>query len=169
MATTTAAERRALGQWFTAAPVAQLAIAALAPIDRRARVIDPTCGDGAFLSAAHTAGLHALTGVEIDREAAAQARTRLPRANILDGDALAPGLIEELGTFDIAIGNPPWVRAGRIAPTIKRARADVLAADWPDLDPALIDAIARHADLAATCLLRALRLVRPGGQVALVL
>ena len=52
MATTTAAERRALGQWFTAAPVAELAIAALAPIDSRARVIDPTCGDGAFLAAA---------------------------------------------------------------------------------------------------------------------
>jgi len=143
MATTTAAERRALGQWFTAAPVAELAIAAL--------------------------GVRALTGVEIDRDAAAQARARLPHATILDGDALAPGLVDRLGTFDLAIGNPPWVRAGRIDPAIKRARADVLATDWPDLDPALIDAIARHADLAATCLLRALRLVRPGGRVALVL
>ncbi len=169
MAITTAADRRALGQWFTAAPVAELAIAAIAPIDSRARVIDPTCGDGAFLAAAHAAGVRILTGVEIDRDAAAQARARLPRAQIVEGDALAPGLVDQLGTFDVAIGNPPWVRAGRIDPAIKRARAEVLAADWPDLDPALIDVIARHADLAGTCLLRALRLVRPGGRVALVL
>ncbi len=173
MATTTAADRRALGQWFTAAPVADLAIAALSPLDSRARVIDPTCGDGAFLAAAHAAGVRSLTGIEIDPAAAGQARTRLPGAQILVADALAPDLVHRLedrrGGFDLAIGNPPWVRAGRIDPAIKRARADVLAADWPDLDPALIDVIARHADLAATCLLRALRLVRPGGQVALVL
>ncbi len=176
MATTTSsptapsvAERRALGQWFTAAPVAELALAALAPLDPGTRVIDPTCGDGAFLAAAHAAGVRALTGVEIDRAAATQARARLPGATIVDGDALAADLVERLGTYDLAIGNPPWVRAGRIDPAIKRARADVLAADWPELAAPLIDAIARHADLAATCLLRALRLVRPGGQVALVL
>lgn len=169
MATTTVANRRALGQWFTAAPVAELAIAALAPIDRGARVIDPTCGDGAFLAAAHAAGLRSLTGLEIDRDAAAKARARLPRATIVDGDALSPGLVGQLGVFDLAVGNPPWVRAGRIDPAVKRARAEVLATDWPELDAALIDAIARHADLAATCLLRALRLVRPGGRVALVL
>jgi len=169
MATTTVGDRRALGQWFTAAPIADLALAALAPIAPGARVIDPTCGDGAFLAAAAAAGLRAVTGVEIDREAAAQARARVPGATIVDGDALAPGLVERLGMFDVAIGNPPWVRAGRIDPAIKRARADVLGADWPELDTSLIDAIARHADLAATCLLRALRLVRPGGRVALVL
>jgi len=168
-ATTTPADRRALGQWFTAAPVAELALAALAPLDPQARVIDPTCGDGAFLAAAAAAGVRALTGVEIDREAAAQARARLPRATIVDGDVLAPGLVEQLGVFDLAIGNPPWVRAGRIDPAIKHARAEALAADWPQLEAPLIDAIARHADLAATCLLRALRLVRPGGRVALVL
>ncbi len=168
-ATTTASDRRALGQWFTAAPVAELALAALAPIAPHARVIDPTCGDGAFLAAAAAVGVRALTGVEIDREAAAQARARLPRATIVDGDVLAPGLVERLGVFDLAIGNPPWVRAGRIDPAIKRARAAALATDWPELEAPLIDAIARHADLAATCLLRALRLVRPGGRVAIVL
>lgn len=163
-----AADRRALGQWFTAAPVAQLAMAALAPFERRARVIDPTCGDGAFLDAARAAGLTALTGVEIDREAAARARARLPGATITVGDALADPRIAPAGAFDLVIGNPPWVRAGRIDPAVKRARAAVLSADWPELDRGLIDVIARHADVAATCLLRALRLVAPGGRLALV-
>jgi len=164
----TAAIRRALGQWFTAAPVARLAIAALAPFDTRLRVLDPTCGDGAFLAAARAGGLSRLTGVEIDRDAAATARARVAGAEIVDGDLLAPGLVDSLGTFDLVIGNPPWVRAGRILPAIKRDRAALLAHDWPDLDSAVIDGIARHADVAATCLLRALRFVAPGGRLALV-
>jgi tRNA1(Val) A37 N6-methylase TrmN6 len=163
-----AADRRALGQWFTAAPVAQLAMAALAPFDSRAHVIDPTCGDGAFLDAARAAGLTALTGVEIDRAAAASAAARMPRATIVVGDALADGRIVPAGAFDLVIGNPPWVRAGRVDPAIRRARAAVLSADWPELDRELIEVVARHANVAATCLLRALRLVKPGGKLALV-
>ena len=158
-------DRRALGQWFTAAPVAQLALAAVGPIDPRWRTLDPTCGDGAFLAAARAAGVRDLTGVEIDRALAARARAY---GTIVDGDLLAPGLAEHLGTFDLVIGNPPWVRAGRVAPAVKQARAALLAADWPALDRALIDGVARHADVAATCLLRALRLVAPGGRLALV-
>ncbi len=158
-------DRRGLGQWFTAAPVAQLALAAVGPIDPRWRVIDPTCGDGAFLAAARTVGLRDLTGLEIDRELAARARDH---GTIVDGDLLAPGLVEQLGTFDLVIGNPPYLRAGRVDPAVKRARAALLAADWPMLDRDLIEAVARHADVAATCLLRALRLVAPGGRLALV-
>lgn len=161
-------DRRALGQWFTAGPVAELALAALAPIDRRARVLDPTCGDGAFLAAARSAGLTALAGVDIDPGAVAVARRRLPDAAITCGDALAPDLVARLGAFDLVIGNPPYVRAGSVDPALKRTRAAVLAADWPELDPRLVEHVARHADLAATCLVRALRLVRPGGRLALV-
>jgi len=182
--------RAELGQWNTAAPVAQLAIAALGGISRHARVIDPTCGDGAFLAAALAAGARHLVGVEIDPDAAALARVRLgtsdigdgrvvdgreidareidARVEIIESDVLAPKLIDRLGLFDVAIGNPPYVRAGRVDPVIKRERARVLAADWPELDPGVIDALARHADFAATCLLRTLRFVRPGGQIALV-
>ncbi len=159
-------DRRALGQWFTAAPVAELALAALAPLDPRMRVLDPTCGDGAFLAAARASGLRSLTGLEIDREAAARARANVRGATIVDGDLLLP---HALGGFDLVIGNPPWVRAGRVDPAIKRRRAELLAADWPELDRTLIEGVARLADVAATCLLRALRLVAPGGRLALVM
>jgi hypothetical protein len=162
------ADRRALGQWFTAQPITRLALAALAPLDTRARVIDPTCGDGAFLAAAQGAGLRDLTGVEVDYAAAACARARVP-ATIVEADLLAPTLPTQLGTFDVVLGNPPYVRAGRIDPAIKRARAAMLQADWPGLDPHVLAAVARHADLAATCLLRALRLCGPGGRLALVI
>jgi SAM-dependent methyltransferase len=168
--------RAELGQWNTAGPVAQLAIAALGGIAPHARVIDPTCGDGGFLAAAIAVGARRIVGIEIDDATAQRARERLDigapsadiDARIIVSDVLAPDLVERLGLFDIAIGNPPYVRAGRVDPAIKRERARVLAADWPALDPALIDAIARHADVAATCLLRTLRFVRPGGHLALV-
>ncbi len=161
------ADRRALGQWFTAAPVTRLAIAAAAPLASSARVLDPMCGEGAFLAAAHAAGLRSLTGVEIDAAAAAHADA-IPGAAITRGDALASGLVERLGTFDLVVGNPPYVRAGKVDPEIRRARARMIALDWPELPRDTVEALARHADLAATCLLRALRFVRPGGTLALV-
>ena len=158
--------RRALGQWSTALPVAELVLAALAPLDPRWRVLDPTCGEGAFLGACRAAGLRSLTGLEIDRQAAAHARTNVPGATIVDGDLLSGG---RTGSFELVIGNPPWVRAGSVDPKIKRERAALIAADWPELDRTLVEGVARLADVAATCLLRALRLVEPGGRLALVM
>lgn len=162
------ADRRALGQWFTAASVAELALAALGPLSPDARIVDPTCGDGAFLAAARARGLRSLTGIEIDAAAADSARARLPGATVLVEDALAPGLPDRLGPFDVVIGNPPYVRAGHIDPAIKRARGATIVADWPELDASLVAKLARLADVAATCLLRSLRLLAPGGRLALV-
>ncbi|NVB78398.1 MAG: N-6 DNA methylase, partial [Kofleriaceae bacterium] len=172
------AERLARGEFFTAAPVAQLALAALAPFEAHVRVLDPTCGDGAFLAAAHSTGLASrastdcercsLVGVDIDRDAVAKARARVPEARIVEGDVLAPSLVERVGTFDVVIGNPPYVRAGTLDPILKRTRAAALQADWPELERSSLDAVARLADPAAACILRALRLTKPGGRLALV-
>ncbi|MEO7092746.1 MAG: hypothetical protein ABI175_05815, partial [Polyangiales bacterium] len=133
----------------------------------RTRVLDPMCGDGAFLAAARDAGLTALTGVDIDPDAAERAAA-IPGAAITRGDALASGLVDRLGTFDLVIGNPPYVRAGRVALEVRRARASAIAEDWPELPRDVIETIARHGDVAGTCLLRALRFLRPGGTLALV-
>ena len=162
-----AAERRVLGQFFTPPPVARLALAALGPLPPHARVLDPMCGDGAFLAAAHAAGATQLTGIDIDPEMAALA-ARVPGARITAADALCSGLPHQLGTFDLVIGNPPYIRAGQVDAQLRRARAAAIAEDWPELPRDLVDTVARHADLAATCLLRALRFVRPGGRLALV-
>ena len=161
-------ERHVLGQWFTPAPVADLALAlgldgAAAP----RRVIDPTCGDGAMLArAARLLPGAELVGVELDGDAAAAARARLPGARIVDGDVLAGALDGE--RFDLVIGNPPWVRPDRLPPARRETMAAALREDAAG-DDADVEALVRRADLAAACVLRAIRLCRPGGRVAFVL
>lgn len=99
------------------------------------RVLDPTCGAGAFLVAAwqeltavqavlddvdgsdvaprvHAAQLH---GVDLDAGAVTAARDVLalvagPGACILQGNAL-DGVPTQIGRVDVLLGNPPYVRA----------------------------------------------------------
>ncbi|MBC8009841.1 MAG: N-6 DNA methylase [Burkholderiales bacterium] len=93
-----------VGQFFTPALVAEcmFRLAGVRPGDR---VIDPSCGDGSFLrSAAPGLDLH---GCEIDPRHAASAAPLLPPGNLVAGDALA-SLDQTWGTYDLAIGNPPF-------------------------------------------------------------
>ena len=160
--------RRVLGQWFTPAPVADLAIG-LAGAAAPARVLDPTCGDGRFLArVAGAAPRAALVGVELDGAAAAAARARVPAARIVEGDVLDGALGAE-GGFDLVVGNPPWVRPDRLPPAQRARMIAALRADAAGIAREDVDALARRADLAAACVLRAIRLARPGGRVALVL
>lgn len=102
-------------------------------------ILDPACGDGAFLSGVHsylqarypnattTEIQRCLYGVDIDPLALDRASSTLPDANLILGDAiLDPGTgngrhtsgvdwqrlfpkITARGGFDAVIGNPPWM------------------------------------------------------------
>ena len=158
--------RRTLGQWYTPEPVVDLALA-LAGAGRR--LLDPSCGDGAFLTRAAALGAgDERVGVEVDGDAAAAARAR-GGAAIVHGDLFEAGLPARLGGFDLVVGNPPWVRADRLGAAQRTRIAAAIAADWPGLDGGDGGALVARADLAAACLLRGLALTRPGGRVAMVL
>ncbi len=165
------AQRLALGQWFTPAPVADLALALALPVGperRRCRVLDPACGDGAFLVRAVHAGVSPtrVTGIDVDPAAASACAARLGDADIRLADVFAMPAAD--AGWDAVVGNPPYVRQERQSPTQKQRVRARLAADWPSLAPADLDAITARGDLAAAFVLRSLRLVRPGGRVALV-
>jgi adenine-specific DNA-methyltransferase len=160
-------ERHRLGQWFTPEPVVDLALALAGP---GRRVLDPSCGDGAFLARAAALGIgDERVGVDVDPAAADAARVRIPDARVVAGDLFDPALPAALGRFDLVVGNPPWVRADRLAPAQRQRLADALAADWPSLPAADRATLTARADLAAMCLLRGLRFLAPGGRMALVL
>ena len=160
------ARRRVRGQVFTPARLARLVAAeVLAPLagDRPLVVLDPACGDGAFLAAAAevAAGLGRaveLIGVERDPALAAACRVRLPAATIHQAEVLLAA--PPLPLADAVVGNPPYVRSIR------------LKASDPDLWSALRGRSAATAhgewDLYGVFLERALGWVRPGGRVGLV-
>ncbi len=78
-----------------------------------ASILEPTCGDGAFLAAAFAVFPDArLVGVEIDPARAATARRRAPQAEIHVGDAFVhdwEGTLSALPSPVWVLGNPPWV------------------------------------------------------------
>jgi hypothetical protein len=116
--------RRELGQFFTPPVVAgfvwdMLEIIHGARLPRRARVIDPACGEGVFLRVAAERGAIApagLFGVDIDETLAPAWRRDPPlkEAHLLVDNGLLDrpdhGLLA--GTFDRVVGNPPFAGRG---------------------------------------------------------
>jgi len=137
-------KKRTYGQFHTPPDVADLLLAFCQsrPEDR---LLDPSCGNGAFLSRAAQkqdwldpgqVPPDTLWGVELDPESAAQAREALPQANILNrnffeldlwtdhvfGADETESIKVDAITFDAIVGNPPYTRAewiGRLPETVE--------------------------------------------------
>lgn len=112
-----ATRRKERGAWFTPAPLAQRVLDVTRPFlppRGPARVVDPACGAGAFLSLSSRHFPAALQlGLELDPDDAAGCRERLPRAHIIQGDAFRGGLEVLLPpvdpeAFELWVGNPPY-------------------------------------------------------------
>ena len=154
--------RKAFGQWYTPeALVDHLVALTLAPAPpaglpgaRRLRVLDPACGDGAFLrGVCRRLGSDVeLVGVDIDRVAVESARASLPDAEIILGDALT--MDWESQRFDVVIGNPPFLN--QLATATTRGGRSRFGGG-------------QYADVAAEFLALAIELAHAGGRVGLVL
>jgi hypothetical protein len=121
-----------------------------------------------------------------ERSVTAELRTRAAalrreRARLIEGGALPFTFpvqfadVGDRGGFDVVLGNPPWVRLHRIPPAARaglRHRYAVFRdAGW-DVGSAAAQAgpgFAAQVDLAALFVERSLRLLRPGGTLALLL
>lgn len=86
-------------------------------------VLEPTCGTGSFLAAAHEtfAHLHRLVGVDVDAAHLTAARSRLPSAapvELLHADLFSTDLstlVCDLPEPVLAVGNPPWVTVAQLS------------------------------------------------------
>ncbi|MBE2220203.1 MAG: SAM-dependent DNA methyltransferase [Anaerolineae bacterium] len=113
-------KQHTFGQFETPPDVADLLLGFCLrrPTDR---LLDPSCGEGAFLLRAAqwldwlTDGrgdipAEALWGIELDAETAVSAQQSLPQAHITNQNFFATNLDGER-PFDAIIGNPPYTRA----------------------------------------------------------
>lgn len=92
-------------------------VAALAPAGSRLRVLEPSVGDGAFVTGLAEsvlgASVETVLGLEIDPREAVRASSVLERSGlsgrILEASAIS-WAADTSETFDVAVGNPPFVR-----------------------------------------------------------
>ncbi len=128
------------------------------------RLLEPTCGDGAFLRGLPSDRKITFTAVEIDPTQAA----------IADIDARAAGQLGEVHArsvlrwaleacepFDVAVGNPPFVRFQFVAPDDRSAAERVAARAGLELRGV--------SNLWIPVLLASLTALRAGGRFAFVL
>lgn len=137
------ARRRSLAQYFTPEAVVAACYAILAgALPPDATLVDPSCGDGAFLRYALAGGITSpvrLYGCDIDESLVTKlSADGLP--NVRHGDGLSPASLPD-ASFDLVIGNPPFGLSDARSGPVSEVRF----------------------------LLRAIELARPGGLIALVL
>jgi SAM-dependent methyltransferase len=155
-------QRLRYGRFYTQSRVASLALALCEP--RAGELIwDPACGDGVFLRTARDAGHNPsrLYGCDIDEHAIASCAQELPKAQLRIADlfVLKP---DEVGPFELIVGNPPYVRNERL-PAARRAQLQATMRSVLGFEPPA------QCDLSLLALVQALRFLAPGGRLAFVM
>jgi len=160
-------ERKRRGAWFTPDHLVDEIVEAVVDADfvrsrgpRPVRVLDPACGDGRFLTAVVAAtrrhgGDARAVGVDIDADTAAAASVAVGVDVVCDDALRSSALSARAGTFDLVIGNPPYL--SQLAAATTRGGASARGGG-------------PYADAAVEFLALAAEMVAPtGGRVAFVL
>ena len=180
-------QRGGRGEFFTPHPVVKLAVKMIAPKPHE-RVIDPACGSGGFLI--ETIGYvqreypdvetgryvrSCIRGIEFNPDIAVAAMLRLAFEGgdgdeILCRNALVEGG-EERELFDVVLTNPPFGSKGKIGDREILSRY-VLARKWKKMDGdrwTSTQAIVKGQSPDILFIEKCLRILRPGGRMAVVL
>ena len=111
---TTATIQKSFGAFYTGEPVARTIVrwAVRNPTDS---VLDPSCGDGVFLSSAvrRLEGIGSsnpqIWGIDVNEKALHSVKAGLPQCRLLSADFFSTKQ-GEIPFFDAIIGNPPFIR-----------------------------------------------------------
>ena len=128
------------------------------------RLLEPSCGDGAFLAALPPDRAIRFTAVEVDPVEARIAKMR-PSAPAHDGTVVTASImdwaLEPHDAYDVAVGNPPFVRFQFVDPEDRIAATEVAARAGLELRGV--------SNLWVPVLLAALTTLREGGRFGFVL
>jgi adenine-specific DNA methylase len=134
--------------------------------DRNATVLDPSCGDGAFLVAAAArlgqfgSSSFRLHGIDVSADALSESRKRVRNARLIQSDFfdLAP---QSLPAFDCVVGNPPYIRYQTFnGDSTSKAHQRAMEAGVQ---------LPRLASSWAPFVVHSARFLRPGGCLAMVM
>jgi adenine-specific DNA-methyltransferase len=90
-----------LGQYFTPSQICDFMVS-LSTKPQTAEVLEPSCGEGAFLDSLLNRGFVNVTGVEIDPEIASHSKYPVHNSSFIAW--------ETNKKYDLVIGNPPYIR-----------------------------------------------------------
>src|SRR6266568_2257240 len=154
------------GGFYTDADIAEFLTRWVAVL-RPQRVLEPSCGDGAFIEAlgkGASTQLNSVFACEINPEAAVKAKARIgdARLEVRQGDFLRWFLFHgaEVEVFDGALGNPPFIRY-QYLPEEQQLLAEKVFKRFglP---------FTKHTNAWVPFVIASLALVRPGGRLGMV-
>lgn len=124
------------------------------------RVLEPSCGDGAFFPTLEGSGAF-VTAFELSPEEAAKASAHgLAGCAVHNRDFLGWALEAESGQFDAVVGNPPFIRY-QYLPADFQANAERIFSR-------LGCKFTKHTNAWVPFVLASMDLLRPGGRLAMV-
>jgi methylase of polypeptide subunit release factors len=184
------------GQYYTPAFLCDLILALCFRQSSDYRLLEPSCGAGAFLVRAkerhialqqsdispHSINRLHLHGIELDQQATELAQAQLSKhasetvSSVIQNDNfLSPTInIDRLGVFDIIVGNPPYVRQEHIAQSTALDKQAIIEhlrpqyADYLQAWPEQQALFSQTADLYIWFFLQATTLLKPGGRLAFI-
>jgi type I restriction enzyme M protein len=106
-----------LARYYTEQSVSKLLVSGFQQ-NQPANILDLGVGGGSLLNAAYERWRNAkFYGADIDHETISRISSRLPFVNLVHIDGLSPGLPQrmklKIGSVDVAICNPPYLRVAR--------------------------------------------------------
>jgi adenine-specific DNA methylase len=158
------------GSYYTPKPIADFLSKWISEVAPK-RVLEPSCGDGVLLGSLvkQYPNVEQLVAVDIDKDALAAVAEKcalgeLPSAgtSLIEGDFLTYGFEALAGgkQFDAVIGNPPFIRYQYLEKPYQQQTERVFGE--------LGLRFTKHTNAWVPFVLQALRLLRPGGRLGMV-
>lgn len=141
-------EKEKFGQYMTPKTIADFMVSLISK-DKKAKVLEPSSGEGIFLDVLKEKGFNDVSGYEIDPEI-------IKHKNVKLGSFISAELESE---FDVIIGNPPYIRWKNLEEELKEELKG--SKYWGKYLNAL-------SDYSAVFILKSIELLKDGGELIFI-